>query len=71
MTAFGLMKARLIHRELEFKQKNARPSAAGASTEHAAPGQVIFCMSSRGPSTDRLLRFASHLDFDGRLRPGQ
>jgi two-component system sensor histidine kinase KdpD len=46
--------------ELEFKRRYAAPGDGGIPSESAAPGPIMVCISSRGPSTRRLLRFAAH-----------
>jgi two-component system sensor histidine kinase KdpD len=48
--------------QLDFKRREIAPSSGNASTNtNGAPDQIMVCLSSRGPNSARLLRFASRL----------
>jgi two-component system sensor histidine kinase KdpD len=48
--------------QLDFKRREIRPEASGADgVAEGAPDQIMVCLSSRGPNSARLLRFASRL----------
>jgi two-component system sensor histidine kinase KdpD len=49
--------------QIDFKRREATPPQAGigAPPVESAPDQIMVCLSSRGPNSARLLRFASRL----------
>jgi two-component system sensor histidine kinase KdpD len=49
--------------QLDFKRRETATESvvAAASTSTGAPDQIMVCLSSRGPNSARLLRFASRL----------
>ncbi|MEZ0266238.1 MAG: PTS sugar transporter subunit IIA [Phycisphaerae bacterium] len=49
---------REVAAQLDFRRREATPDEKASS---AAPDQVMVCLSSRGPNSARLLRFASRL----------
>jgi two-component system sensor histidine kinase KdpD len=46
--------------QLDFKRRETALDKAGAGSD-ASPDQIMVCLSSRGPNSARLLRFASRL----------
>jgi two-component system sensor histidine kinase KdpD len=46
--------------QLDFKRRETSQEKKGA-TNNGAPDQIMVCLSSRGPNSARLLRFASRL----------
>jgi two-component system sensor histidine kinase KdpD len=47
--------------QLDFKRREVGVDHAAASNVNGAPDQIMVCLSSRGPNSARLLRFASRL----------
>jgi two-component system sensor histidine kinase KdpD len=49
--------------QIDFKRRETTPPQAGigAPPVESAPDQIMVCLSSRGPNSARLLRFASRL----------
>ena len=56
---------REVAAQLDFRRREAASAAAATAAsddkQAAAPDQVMVCLSSRGPNSARLLRFASRL----------
>ena len=47
--------------QLDFKRREVTTDTATAGKSNGAPDQIMVCLSSRGPNSARLLRFASRL----------
>ena len=47
--------------QLDFKRREFHPESAKNDGNAGAPDQIMVCLSSRGPNSARLLRFASRL----------
>ena len=47
--------------QLDFKRREMQHDPASSSNGTGAPDQIMVCLSSRGPNSARLLRFASRL----------
>src|SRR3984885_2544483 len=47
--------------QLDFKRRETSQENGAAASTNGAPDQIMVCLSSRGPSSARLLRFASRL----------
>jgi two-component system sensor histidine kinase KdpD len=47
--------------QLDFKRREGAQEAAVPVPQSGAPDQIMVCLSSRGPNSARLLRFASRL----------
>src|SRR5450432_1449821 len=52
---------REIASQLDFKRREFSPHGADATGSNGVPDQIMVCLSSRGPNSARLLRFASRL----------
>jgi two-component system sensor histidine kinase KdpD len=47
--------------QLDFKRREGVTEATAVTSTGSAPDQIMVCLSSRGPNSARLLRFASRL----------